>query len=80
MRLRSARPGDRFQPLGMCGHKKLSDLLIDSKWPRILRDEVLVLDCGGQIAWVAGLRPGHPFRVREATRQILLIELHCETA
>lgn len=73
--LRSPRPGDRFQPLGMSGRKKLSDLLIDRKWPRILRDEILLLICGDQIAWVAGLGPGHLFRVRESTRQILLAEV-----
>jgi len=73
--LRSPRPGDRFQPLGMEGHKKLSDFLIDLKWPRILRDEVLLLIRGDEIVWVVGLRPGHPFRVRAATREIALVEL-----
>ncbi len=72
--LRSARPGDRFQPLGMRGKKKLSDFLIDSKYPRILRDEVLVVESKGEIAWVVGLRSGHPFRVRTDSRQIAVLE------
>ena len=38
-----------MQPLGMSGHKKLSDLLIDAKWPRISRDEVLVLVGSGAL-------------------------------
>ena len=73
--LRGPRPGDRVQPLGMKGHKKLSDLLIDAKVPRLLRDEVLVLTRGSEVVWVLGLRVGHRFRVVPATRQIALLEL-----
>jgi len=72
--LRSARQGDRFQPLGMSGKKKLSDFLIDAKFPRILRDEVLVVESKGEIAWIVGLRNGHPFRVRADSRQIAVLE------
>jgi tRNA(Ile)-lysidine synthase len=32
--LRSFRPGDRFVPLGMTGHKKLKDFFVDLKIPR----------------------------------------------
>ena len=77
--LRSPRPGDRFQPLGLQGRKKLSDFLIDRKWPRILRDELLLLTCGDQIAWVAGLSISHAFRVRPDTRQLLLLEMQHES-
>ena len=73
--LRSARSGDRFQPLGMAGRKKLSDFLIDRKWPRILRNEILVLTRGEEIVWVVGLHPGHLFRVSSSTRRIALVEL-----
>ena len=73
--LRSPRRGDRFQPLGMKGHKKVSDFLIDLKWPRILRDEVLVLTRSEDILWVVGLRSSQCFRVRPTTREVLLVEL-----
>ena len=73
--LRSVCSGDRFRPLGMAGRKKLSDFLIDRKWPRILRNEVLVLTRDEEIAWVVGLHPGHLFRVSSSTRRIALIEL-----
>jgi tRNA(Ile)-lysidine synthase len=75
IRLRSWRPGDRIQPLGMAGRKKLSDLLVDARWPRLLRDEVLVLTCGEGIAWVAGVQSAHPFRVRDDTRRVLVMQL-----
>ena len=73
--LRSPRPGDRIQPLGMSGHKKLSDLFTDCKWPRILRDEVLVLACGAEIAWVAPLCSSHAFRVDAATVRMAVCRL-----
>ncbi len=73
--LRSPRRGDRFQPLGMKGHKKVSDFLIDLKWPRILRDEVLVLTRSEEILWVVGLRSSQRFRVLPTSREVLLVEL-----
>ena len=73
--LRSPRRGDRFQPFGMNGHKKVSDFLIDLKWPRILRDEVLLLTRGEEILWVVGLRPSQCCRVRATTREVVLVEL-----
>ena len=75
VQVRSLRAGDRFQPLGMEGHKKLSDFLIDAKWPKISRDEVLVLAREGEIAWVAPLRSSHAFRIKSTTRRIALCTL-----
>lgn len=75
VQVRSLRPGDRFQPLGMEGHKKLSDFFIDAKWPKISRDEVLVLTRGEEIAWVAPLRSSHAFRIKSTTRRIALCTL-----
>ena len=75
LQVRSLKPGDRFLPLGMKGRKKISDFLIDIKWPRILRDQVLVLVGGGEIAWILGSRTSHTFRVRADTKVVLLLEV-----
>ena len=75
VQVRSLRPGDRFQPQGMEGHKKLSDFLIDAKWPKIARDEVLVLTRGEEIAWVVPLRSSHAFRIKSTTSRIALCTL-----
>ena len=72
--LRSAAVGDRFRPFGMRGQKKLSDFLIDQKYPRILRDEVLVLESEGQIAWVVGMRISDTFCVGPSSSRIALIQ------
>ena len=54
--LRTRQTGDRFQPLGMTGDKKLQDFFTDAKVPRSLRDRVPLLVSRGRIAWVVGYR------------------------
>ena len=54
--LRTRRPGDRFQPSGMTGTKKLQDFLTDAKIPREQRDHIPLLVSQRGIAWIAGHR------------------------
>ena len=61
--LRSWRAGDRMQPLGMTGSKKLSDIFTDLKVPRVDRNGWLVVECGDQIAALAGWRVARDFAV-----------------
>lgn len=61
--LRSRRPGDRFQPLGMDLEKKLQDFFTDSHTPRSWRDRVPLLVTDGGIAAVAGHRVAQWARV-----------------
>lgn len=68
--VRPWRRGDRFQPLGMTGRKKVSDFLTDEKVPPHQRDRVLVVCAEGEIVWVVGYRLAHPFRVRPKTEQV----------
>ncbi len=81
LQLRSPRPGDRPRPLGMGGHhKKLSDCFIDARWPRILRQDALVLvrsTSGGdeEVLWVVGLNRSEAFQVASDTDCILYLEI-----
>ncbi|MDD2241436.1 MAG: tRNA lysidine(34) synthetase TilS [Kiritimatiellae bacterium] len=61
--LRSWRAGDRMEPLGMTGSKKLSDIFTDLKVPRAERQAWMVVDCDGQIAALAGWRVARDFAV-----------------
>lgn len=54
--VRRRRPGDRFQPFGMTGHKKLQDFFTDEHVPREERDAVPLFVASRGIAWVGGLR------------------------
>ena len=49
--VRTRRPGDRIQPAGMSGRKKLKDFFISHKVPRAQRDRIPLLLAGGRIAW-----------------------------
>ena len=71
--LRSPRLGDRFKPLGMRGHKKLGEFLIDAKWPRILRPEVLLVEGLAGIIWVIGGRPDEAYRVHPQSKDLLYL-------
>jgi tRNA(Ile)-lysidine synthase len=72
--VRTWRAGDRFQPLGMTGKKKLQDFFVDEKVPRRQRSRVpLLCASDGRIAWVAGYRIAEPFKVRAQTRRVLRV-------
>ena len=73
LKLRQRRDGDRFQPFGMQGTKKLKDLLIDAKIPRQERERVPVLMNGDEIIWVVGYRTSEPFKIRAETKRRLYL-------
>lgn len=56
LQLRAPMPGDRFQPSGMEGTKKLQDLFVDLKLPREERQRSAVLIKDTELLWVVGLR------------------------
>jgi tRNA(Ile)-lysidine synthase len=63
--VRSRRPGDRFQPLGMTHQRKLQDFFTDGQVPRSWRGRVPLLVSPRGIAWVVGHRIAHWARVKE---------------
>src|SRR5699024_2706835 len=75
LKLRVWQPGDSFQPLGMEGHKKVSDFLRDEKLTLFEKEKTWVLLSENTIVWVVGHRIHHAFRVNEKTTNILKIEL-----
>jgi len=72
--VRNRRPGDRFQPLGLGGTKKLQDLFVDEKIPREERDEIPLLCDREGILWVVGWRLSERARVTPRTRTTLCIK------
>ncbi|MCS7049307.1 MAG: tRNA lysidine(34) synthetase TilS, partial [Verrucomicrobiae bacterium] len=74
--VRAWRAGDRFQPLGMSGTKKLQDFFVDEKIPRATRGHIpLLCAADGRIAWVVGYRIAEPFKVTDHTRRILRVRV-----
>jgi tRNA(Ile)-lysidine synthase len=74
--VRNRRDGDRFNPAGLQGHKKLQDFFVDLKIARRERDDVpLVVDENDRIVWVAGHRIDETFRVTDGAQPMLLLRL-----
>ena len=73
LHLRNRRPGDRFQPLGMSGTKKLKDFFIDEKVPRTSRSSVPILTDGDNILWVIGYRIDDRFKITADTKTQLTV-------
>ncbi len=69
--IRLWRQGDRIRPLGLNGHKLVSDLLNDLKLSRTEREQTAVLVSGQDIAWIIGRRIAHHFRVTSETKRIV---------
>lgn len=73
--VRAAVEGEKMAPFGMRGRAKISDIFIDQKVPRRLRNRWPVVSAGGEILWVPGLRRGRLAPVRPSTRRILVLRL-----
>jgi tRNA(Ile)-lysidine synthase len=56
LRVRRRRNGDRMQPAGMQGTKKLQDLFVDAHVDRDDRDRTPIFESDRGIVWVGGLR------------------------
>ena len=72
--VRSRRPADRFQPLGMNQAKKLGEFMIDAKIPRAWRQRVPVVSSPEHILWVVGWRIDDRVKVTENTRSVLCLK------
>ena len=70
--VRRRRPGDRFQPLGLQGAKKLQDFFVDAHVPRSERDAVPLFENERGIVWVGGLRIADRARPRDGRPAVLL--------
>ena len=73
--LRNFRPGDRFVPLGMAGHKKIKDFFIDLKLPSEERVLTPILVSQDTPVWVCGHRIDDRFKVTSETRRILKVAI-----
>jgi tRNA(Ile)-lysidine synthase len=52
--VRNFRHGDRLQPLGMTGHKKIKDLFIEKRVPLSTRASWPLLVLGQEVLWIPG--------------------------
>ena len=72
--VRTYRPGDRFQPLGMAREKKLGEFMIDARIPHAWRSRIPVLCSPEQILWLVGYRIDDRVKVDETSENIIKVE------
>jgi tRNA(Ile)-lysidine synthase len=74
--VRNRRPGDRFRPFGAPGRRKVQDVFVDRKVPRVARDRVpIVVDARGRIVWVVGHAMAEECRVRQPEAGVVLLKV-----
>jgi tRNA(Ile)-lysidine synthase len=73
--LRNMQPGDRIEPLGMVGQKKIKDYFIDQKTPYQTRRMIPLLVDNRSVIWIAGERISERVKVDEKTKNVLKAEM-----
>jgi tRNA(Ile)-lysidine synthase len=73
--VRNFRRGDRFQPLGLAGHRKIKDLFIEKRVPLPIRARWPLLIAGNQIVWIPGYGRSAAGLVSEKTTAVLKLKV-----
>jgi len=72
--VRHWQPGDRFQPAGMTGTRKLQDYFVDAKVPQTARRSIpVVATTDGQVVWIAGQRADRRALARPESRPVIVL-------
>lgn len=73
--IRTPEPGDRIQPLGMSGMKKLKRYFIDRKIPLQIRRQVPLLTDSHSVVWIIGQQLSERVKITDKTTKILRIAI-----
>lgn len=74
LRVRGRAPGDRYQPAGMAGRRKVKKIMNELKLPVSARERWPLVVDGEGIVWIPGFRPsGRAVSERAARRVQLLV-------
>ncbi|MFD0698923.1 tRNA lysidine(34) synthetase TilS [Paenibacillus sp. GCM10027628] len=74
--VRSRKAGDRLEPHGLNGSKKVKDMFIDAKMPISQREVIpMIVDASDHILWIAGFRRSRHALVGPAAERVLHMKL-----
>jgi tRNA(Ile)-lysidine synthase len=73
--VRNFRNGDRFQPLGMRGHRKVKDLFIEKRVSLTVRAILPLLVAGDEILWIPRFGRSEVAKISPETREVLRVRL-----
>tara|TARA_B100000965_G_C19580492_1_gene753288 strand:+ start:791 stop:2113 length:1323 start_codon:yes stop_codon:yes gene_type:complete len=74
LKLRKWREGDRIQPLGMRGKKKVSDVLIDQKVPLMKKKELWLLENNQNIIALLGFGISEQVKLDTQTKKVIRLK------
>ncbi len=75
LQVRGPRPGDRMQPLGSAGSRKVKEILIDLKVPARERPKRPMVVCGERILWLGGLVIADEARVTRVSKRFVRLSM-----
>ncbi|HZT97490.1 MAG TPA: tRNA lysidine(34) synthetase TilS [Chloroflexota bacterium] len=75
LQVRGWRSGDRMQPLGAPGSRKLQDIFVDRKVGPELKARLIVVECNGLILWVPGITLAEQARVTLETMRAIHLKI-----
>jgi len=73
LKVRNRRKGDRHQPLGSPGHKKIKEIMRAKNIPFRERDKIPLFLSGNEIVWILGLPVSEKARVDDKTERVFVI-------
>jgi tRNA(Ile)-lysidine synthase len=74
--VRFRRPGDKMNPWGMIGRKKVKSLMMEAKVPKRIRDQYPLVVTGDEIIWIPGVKRSAAAPVTRDTRRFLYLIWH----
>lgn len=74
LKLRKWKEGDKMQPLGMKGKKKVSDILIDAKVSIRQKEDTYLILSNEEIICLLGHRISDRYKLNEASEKVLRIQ------
>lgn len=74
--LRPWQQGDKIKPIGMTGHKKISDILIDKKISLYEKGKTWVVISKNELIWVSGLVVSDDFKLSSNTKKAFNLSIH----
>jgi len=73
--IRNLREGDRIQPFGMEGRRKLSDIFIDKKIPKGKRKDIPFIADGESVLWVPNITLSQRVKITDMTEKVVKVEI-----
>ena len=75
LQVRTRRPGDRIQPLGMAHEKKVQDVLVNKRIARADRPSIPLFFSSSHCIWLAGVQIDDRARLTNKTQRIVRLSI-----